>query len=92
MHVKDPESFEEAYPLPEVEKEIKWRRAISKEFEEMIARRFPTTKNCIKNKWNFKAKRNGIFQSRCTGVDFHESYEPVINDVTFRIFLVTMVK
>ena len=58
----------------------------------------PNGRNCIKNKWIFKINRNGIFRARlvacgCSqipGVDFQESYAPVINDVTFRILLVTM--
>jgi hypothetical protein len=37
--VKDPESFDEAYNHPEAEKKIMWRCAISKEFEEMKAKR-----------------------------------------------------
>ncbi len=105
--VKDPESFDEAYNHPEADKKIMWRRAISKEFEEMEAKgvwekflksEIPNGRNCIKNKWVFKTKRNGIFRARLVacgysqipGVDFQESYAPVINDVTFRILLVTM--
>ena len=105
--VKDPESFEEAYHHPEAGKKIMWRRAISKEFEDMEAKgvwekfqksEIPNGRNCIKNKWVFKTKRNGIFRARLVacgysqipGVDFQESYAPVINDVTFRILLVTM--
>ena len=33
--VKDPESFEDAFNHPEIDKKIKWRLAISKEFEDM---------------------------------------------------------
>ena len=105
--VKDPENFDEAYNHPEADKKIMWRRAISKEFEEMEAKgvwekflksEIPNGRNCIKNKWVFKTKRNGIFRARLVacgysqipGVDFQESYAPVINDVTFRILLVTM--
>ena len=33
--VKDPESFEDAFNHQDIDKKIKWRRAISKEFEEM---------------------------------------------------------
>ena len=105
--VKDPESFEEAYNHTDINKKIKWRHAISKEFEDMKAKgvwekfnksEIPNGRNCIKNKWIFKTKRNGIFRARLVacgysqipGVDFQESYAPVINDVTFRILLVTM--
>jgi Reverse transcriptase (RNA-dependent DNA polymerase) len=86
---------------------MKWRHAISKEFEEIKSEgvwekfkksEIPNGRNCIKNKWIFKAKRNGIFRARLVacgysqipGMDFQESYAPVINDVTFRILLVTM--
>ena len=105
--VKDPESFEDAFNHPEIDKKMKWRHAISKEFEEMKSKgvwekfkksEIPNGRNCIKNKWIFKIKRNGIFRARLVacgysqipGVDFQESYAPVINDVTFRILLVTM--
>jgi Reverse transcriptase (RNA-dependent DNA polymerase) len=58
----------------------------------------PNGRNCIKNKWVFKSKRNRIFRARLVacgysqipGVDFQESYAPVINDMTFRILLITM--
>ena len=68
--VKDPESFEDAFNHPEFDKKIKWRHAILKEFEEMKSREkfkkseIPNGRNCIKNKWIFKIKRNGIFRAR----------------------------
>ena len=49
--VKDSESFEDAFNHPEIDKKLKWRHTISKEFEEMkskgiweklTSRRFPT--------------------------------------------------
>jgi Reverse transcriptase (RNA-dependent DNA polymerase) len=105
--VKDPESFDEAYNHPEADKKIMWRRAILKEFEEMEAKgawekflksEIPNGRNCIKDKWVFKTKRNGIFRAQLVAwgysqiprVDFQESYAPVINDVIFRSLLVTM--
>jgi Reverse transcriptase (RNA-dependent DNA polymerase) len=47
---------------------------------------------------NIKIKRNGVYRSRLVacgysqvpGVDFQESFAPVINDVTFQILLVMM--
>ena len=56
----------------------------------------PNGRKCIKNRWVFDVKRNGIFRPRLVacgysqvpGVDFTESYAPVINDVTWRILLV----
>jgi hypothetical protein len=54
-------------------------------------------RRCIKNKWIFKVKRNGIFQARLVacgysqvpGIDFSESFVPVLNDVSFRIMLIS---
>jgi hypothetical protein len=105
--LKEPESFKDAYYLPNHEDRMKWREAISKEFDEMKEKEvyekickseLPNGRTCIKNKWVFKIKRNGIFRARLVacgysqvpGVDFQESFAPVINDVTFRILLIMM--
>ena len=65
--VKDPESFEDVFNHPEIDKKDKWSHAISKEFEDMkfkgVWEKFkkseiPNGRNCIKNKWIFKAKQN----------------------------------
>ena len=53
-------------------------------------------RKCIKYKWIFDIKRDGTFKARLVacgysqvpGVDFKESYCPVINDVVFRIILI----
>jgi Reverse transcriptase (RNA-dependent DNA polymerase) len=59
----------------------------------------PNGQNCIKSKWVFfKIKRNVVYRARLVdcgysqvpGVDFQETFAPVINDVTFRILLVMM--
>ena len=55
----------------------------------------PNDRRCIKNKWIFKVKRNGTFRARLVacgysqvpGIDFTESFAPVLNDVSFRIML-----
>jgi Reverse transcriptase (RNA-dependent DNA polymerase) len=55
----------------------------------------PSDRRCIKNKWIIKVERNGIFRlrlvargySQVPGVDFTESFAPVLNDVSFRIIL-----
>ena len=55
----------------------------------------PPNQRCIKNKWVFKIKQNGVYQaclvacgySQVPGVDFLENYSPVVNDVTFCILL-----
>jgi hypothetical protein len=47
----------------------------------------------IKCKWNIKIKRNGIFRaglvacgySQISGIDFNESFAPVIKNLNFRI-------
>jgi hypothetical protein len=49
----------------------------------------------IKCKWIFKNKRNVVFRARLVacgysqipGVNFNESFAPVVNDVSFRIIL-----
>jgi Reverse transcriptase (RNA-dependent DNA polymerase) len=54
---------------------------------------------CIKYKWVFDIKRDGTFRARLVacgysqvpGVDFQESYSPVINDVVFRILIVCQI-
>jgi hypothetical protein len=49
---------------------MKWREAISKEFDEMkekgvyetvLKSELPNGCSCVKNKWVFEVKRNGIF-------------------------------
>jgi hypothetical protein len=53
---------------------------------------------CVKSKWVIKIKRNGIFRSRLVacgysqlpGINFTDSYAPVINDLSFRIILIEM--
>jgi Reverse transcriptase (RNA-dependent DNA polymerase) len=56
----------------------------------------PLGRKCVKCKWVFDIKRNGVFRaplvacgySQTPGVDFQESYSPVINDAIFRLLLV----
>jgi hypothetical protein len=51
---------------------------------------------CIKNIWIFKVKRNGIFRARLVacgysqvpGIDFSESFAPVLNDIIIRFILI----
>ena len=58
----------------------------------------PAEKQCVKNKWVFKVKRNGIFQARFVacgysqipGVDFQEHFAPVVNDTLYRIMITVM--
>jgi hypothetical protein len=60
--------------------------------------KIPEGQRCVKSKWLFKIKRNVIFTARFVtrgysqmhGIHFTESYDPVINDVSFRIILIGM--
>jgi hypothetical protein len=60
----------EAIKSEKKEYQIKWKSAINKELKEMEKRgvweiiderNIPINRQCIKNKWIFKVKRNGIF-------------------------------
>jgi hypothetical protein len=81
------------------------RSAIAKEFGDMKRRNvwkkikqknMPNRRCCVKCKWLFKIKRNGVFRARLVaygysqipGVDFTDHYAPVVNDVTYHILLV----
>ena len=100
-----PENFQQAYNHPDEKIRTKWRAGIRKEFHDMIKRGVwrncnrrdvPSGRRCIKSRWVFEIKRNGIFRprlvacgySQITGIDFTESYAPVINNVTWRILIV----
>ena len=103
-----PETFREAYDHPDEKLRKKWRDGIKKEFKDMINRgvwrnikrsEVPKNRRCIKSRWVFDVKRNGIFRPRLVacgysqvpGVDFTESYAPVINDITWRILIVAKI-
>ncbi|KAL7460372.1 hypothetical protein ACHAXS_000826 [Conticribra weissflogii] len=67
---EEPQSFEEAYYHPDKAQREKWRNAIKKEFHDMNKRgvwkiikksEIPANRRCVKCKWIFKIKRNGIF-------------------------------
>ena len=59
----------------------------------------PEWRRCVKCKWVFDIKRDGRFRprlvacgySQVAGVDFTANFAPVINDVTWRILMVTMI-
>ncbi len=65
-------------------------------WEVMKKKDIPQDRRTIKCKWIFKIKRNGVFRARLVacgysqipGVDFNESFAPVVNDVSFRIMLI----
>jgi hypothetical protein len=58
----------------------------------------PANRRLMGCKWVFKIKRDGRFKSRMVaqgfsqipGVDFTESFAPVVNDITFRIVITLM--
>jgi hypothetical protein len=102
--IKEPRSYEEIN-CEQKEDQIKWYSAIEKDLKEMEKRGvweiidekdIPINHRCIKNKWIFKVKRNGIFQARLVAcgysqvpeIDFSESFAPFLNDVSFRIMLI----
>ncbi len=62
-------------------------------------RNIPSNHRCIKCKWVFKIKRNGVFRARLVacgysqipGVDFSENFSPVVHDITFRLLIKVMI-
>ena len=101
-----PTNYEEAWNHPDEKFRKRWREAIKKELDSLInirkvwnkikKREMPKGHRCVKSKWVFDIKRNGLFKvrlvacgySQIPGVDFTESYAPVINDVSWRILLI----
>ena len=68
--IEEPKTFQEGWNNPNLDQQTKWREAIKKELRDMINRgvfrkvkrsSMPTGKRCVKNKWVFKVKRNGVF-------------------------------
>jgi Reverse transcriptase (RNA-dependent DNA polymerase) len=59
----------------------------------------PEERRTIKCEWIYKIKRNGIFRARLVacgysqipGIDFNESFAPVINNVSFCIILIAKI-
>ena len=65
-----PTTFDEAWNNRDPKKQEKWREAINKEFSEMSKKKVwikinrqevPQGRRCVKCKWVFNVKRNGIF-------------------------------
>ena len=58
----------------------------------------PENRRCVKHKWVLEIKRNGIFRARLVacgysqvpGIDFQDSYSPVVNDATVRLLIIVM--
>jgi hypothetical protein len=104
----EPTKFKEAWNHEDKFQQGKWREAITKEFKDMNRRKvwkkmkrrdIPEGRRCVKQKWIFKVKRNGVFRARLVacgysqipGVDFTEHFAPVVNDITYRIMLVASI-
>jgi hypothetical protein len=104
-----PAKFREAWDHPDPWQREKWRTGIRAEFAKMNKNQvwrkvkrttMPHGRRCVKHKWVFDIKRDGIFKARLVacgysqipGVDFTDVYSPVVHDVTFRIMLVAELK
>ena len=104
-HFYIPKNFDEAWYHDCPFQRKLWRDAITKEFDKMkqyqvykVVKRttIPKGRKCVKHKWVFDIKRNGVFRARLVacgysqqpGVDFTESYSPVINDAVFRLLII----
>jgi hypothetical protein len=79
--IKEPTTYEEAINCEQKEDQIKWKSAINKELKEMEKRGvwkiihekdIPINYRCIKNKWIFKVKRNGIFRARLVACGYSQ--------------------
>jgi hypothetical protein len=103
----EPKNFQGAWNHTNPEEKAQWREAIDKEFKDMTNRKvwtkiqrqkIPAGRRCVKQKWVFKIKRNGVHRARLVacgysqipGIDHDEVYAPVVNDVTYRIVLLCM--
>jgi hypothetical protein len=91
---------DEAYNQYDLDYRTKWKSAIDKEFMEMNLRgvwkkisksEMPDGCQCVKSKWVFRIKRNGVFRDRLVacgysqvqGLNFNDSFSPIVNDVKF---------
>jgi hypothetical protein len=97
---ENPKTFQEAWHHPDPFQQQQWQTAILKEFKRMVDNgvwkkikriQLPTNRQCVKHKWIFEIKRNGVFRARLVacgysqdaGIDFSEVYSPVATDVSF---------
>jgi hypothetical protein len=99
-----PLTFEQAWNHPCLWQCQRWRAAILLELAKMkrmcvwkkVKRSIiPRGRKCIKCKWVFDIKGNGVFlallvacgYSQIPGTDVQDAYSPVINDATFCVVL-----
>ena len=79
-----------------IRKELHSLIYVRKVWRTIKRRDLPPGRRCVRSKWAFDVKRDGTFKvrlvacgcSQIPGVDFEESYSPVINDVSWRLLLV----
>jgi hypothetical protein len=103
-----PEKFRDAWGHPNELQRKKWHEAIVKVLTKIENHKvwkvikwneIPKGRRCMKHKWVFEIKRNGVFQARLVacgysqipGVDFTESHLLVKHDVTVRIILILLI-
>ena len=91
------EKFRERWRIA-IRKELKSLVEIRKVWRVIKRASIPNGRRLVKSKWIFDIKRSGLFKvrlvacgySQIPGVDFTESYAPVINDVSWRILIIAM--
>jgi hypothetical protein len=109
IEAEEPKSYFEAWNHhPNFTQRAGWCNAINKEFANMAKRKvwtkikrreIPPGRRCVKHRWVWNIKRNGIFRARLVacgysqvaGIDYNEIFAPVINDVTYRILLIVKI-
>ena len=96
---KEPKTFKEAYFHKDSAQRENWRKAIKKKLHNMNRRgvwrhkkqcEIPKDRRCVKCKWVFKIKQNGVYCARLVAcgytqiprIDFTDTFSPVIHDTT----------
>ena len=60
---------------------------------------FPKNCRCVKSKWLFKVKTNGVLCARLVacgysqvpGVQFSKNYSPVVHNITYRVLILAII-
>jgi hypothetical protein len=110
MQIKEQEAttYDEAWNYPNLKIRKKYRDGIHKEFRKMnksnlwrktMRQDIPQGKRCVKCRWAFEIKRNGLFRcclvacgySQIPGLGFTETFSPVINDITWRVLIIFII-
>ena len=78
---EEPNKFGEAWDHDDPKERMLWRAAIKKEFGDMESRQvwtkikksdMPADRRCVKNKWVFKLKRNGVHCARLVACGYSQ--------------------